>query len=87
MAARKTLKVAEVLQDANTFFEASSDDAIKERQGVAYFIEHLLHMTGNYKGFKYLNVNFDVDGEGTVHIPDETRRQYYYATNLTEKKG
>ncbi len=43
------------------------------RLGMANLLEAILHRTGNYRGFAYHDVDFDVD---PPHIPDETRRTY-----------
>ena len=44
------------------------------RRGMASVLELVLHETGNYKGFGYLDIDFTVD---PPHIPDESRRVYY----------
>ena len=44
------------------------------RMGAASVLEAVLHETGNYAGFGYLDVDHTVD---PPRIPDETRRAYY----------
>lgn len=81
MAKRKTIEVERVRELANKFLELSADIQSHERIGVAGMIENVLHETGNYKGFGY------IQGKGIIHDPvpggvnhvfvDETRRTYY----------
>lgn len=49
----KTLKIANLLDIANAFFENSADSARMERIAVQHFVENLLHQTGAYAGFGY----------------------------------
>jgi len=44
------------------------------RLGAASALEAVLHETGNYRGFGYLDVDHTV---APAKIPDETRRCYY----------
>ena len=66
MAARKTVDVAYMKEYANTFLMGEAVIAKEMRLGVAVMIEEILFQTGNYKGYKLL----DVGG-------DESRRCYY----------
>jgi len=52
--------------------ESGTDEA---RLAVAYVLESMLHETGNYRGFRYLEVTVDADGK--VQIGNETRREYF----------
>lgn len=52
--AKKTMNVAKMLYWAN--FQLARTDEIADqgyKQGVCDMIEHILHATGNYKGFGY----------------------------------
>jgi hypothetical protein len=55
MARRKTIEVAALIDKANHFFEHSDRERYAaERKGVATFLDSILHQTGNYAGFMYL---------------------------------
>lgn len=62
---RKTISVASLTELANEILANSSDNSKERRNGVIIFIEAVLHETGNYKGFNFIN-----DGD------DSTRVQY-----------
>jgi hypothetical protein len=71
--ARKTIQVAAVREKANHILAHSKDDMPLQRLGVAHMLEQILHMTDQYKGYTYL------DMDHTTYpptIPDETRRVY-----------
>lgn len=51
---RKTIHVSRIIEKANDFFENSHPDKTADRKAVAYFTADILHETGNYKGFNYL---------------------------------
>lgn len=92
MAKRKTFEVEKlkaIVNIANMSIYGSKD----QRDGANSLLEHVLHETGNYKGFKYLReedlptVDHDgkrikpgiiFDHENHNHVyPDESRRMYY----------
>lgn len=77
---RKSVQVAALVDEANRLLAivpregeqfGSKVDA-QFRQGVIAMLEHVLHETGNYRGFRYL------DGHEAVARDeyDETRRAY-----------
>ena len=53
MSKRKTVKVDELIDQANLMLRVSTCDP-EVRQGIINFLEHFLWETGNYKGFRYL---------------------------------
>lgn len=79
--ARKTVKVAELIDWANTYMKLSEQDDGEKRLGMAALVERTLHETGNYKGYNFHGLQVAAGGE--VSIPDETRRHYFKARNLT----
>lgn len=58
---RKTIKVSEVVEKANEMLEKSTCDSIG-RKMVALFVSDLLHATGNYDGFNYLESESNIHG-------------------------
>lgn len=72
---RKTIEVGKVLNIANHFLAAQNTTAA-EREGVCALLETVLHESGNYMGFRYLENVFnetDFQSDGT--------RRYYYPSN------
>lgn len=53
MAKRKTVRVEELVKEANMMLKHSTCSS-DVRQGVINFLESFLHDTGNYQGFRYL---------------------------------
>ena len=56
--ARKTIDVAQLRKQVNGLL-AESICSADARQGMINVLEHVLHDTGNYEGFQYLN-KYDV---------------------------
>jgi hypothetical protein len=54
---RKTTKVADVLKLVNDILKNSKDSLVPQREGQALVLEQILHSTGNYHGFRYLDAN------------------------------
>lgn len=78
--ARKTIEVGKILRMANHYLAAKNTTA-DEREGVASFIEAVLHESGNYHGFCYLPAK---------DYPDEvvysgTRRFYYPSPKIRDE--
>jgi hypothetical protein len=76
----KTIKVTVALDRANYFLENSPDEAAREREAVANFLETLLHSANAYAGFNYLpsaGVVRDLEEGYATSIADESRRKYY----------
>ena len=78
--ARKTIEVGKILRMANHYLAAKNTTA-DERDGVASFIEAVLHESGNYNGFCYLPAKdypTEVDGLGS-------RRFYYPSSKIRDE--
>lgn len=92
---RKTIPVVNVMWSINYFLKNSQPDQVAERKANAALLSMVLHQTGNYKGFRYM----ELSNAGTPQqsLGDESRRQYYvpaalgsdYATyaNAKEEEG
>ena len=58
---RKTCNVVEMIEYANMQLARTDEFATKDfKVGISVMIEHILHLTGNYSGFRFLN-NSDSD--------------------------
>jgi hypothetical protein len=78
MSSRKTVSVLSLLEQANKRLAVVSphdSDALGRayRHGICSFIERILHDSGNYAGFGYL------DSPYVAGVTDESRRSYYYS--------
>lgn len=90
---RKTVDIASLVDYVNGVLAAETDDSRSQdlRMGAILALEHALHSTGNYNGFRYLTnnelpdhiqpgVRYDANGilpyEERFHNTDDTRRQY-----------
>ena len=69
MMKRKTVDVAYLKAFANNMLEGADPLQKEVRLGVSVMLEEVLHRTGNYKGFRYVNL-----GEPNF---DSTRRMYF----------
>ena len=58
---RKTFKVAEFKEQVNEML-ATSTCSHEIREGMMTALEQVLHDTGNYYGFRYLDINQVPDG-------------------------
>lgn len=67
--ARKTIEVDVIRDLVNRYNERSKDEQWAERSAVNTLLEIVLHDTGNYRGYEYL----DADSEVAPH----SRRRYY----------
>lgn len=84
MRKRKTVAVTEAVAVANRMLANSTGTG---RQGIIVLIETLLHESGNYRGFRYLEAHEVPAGQlpGIIpgetnaenQYPDDTRRAYY----------
>lgn len=54
---RKTIEIKKLVEKANNFMLHSRDDQINERKALHHFVADILHDTGNYWGFNYLDSN------------------------------
>lgn len=87
--ARKTFNVDEFKELVNNTLATTVETEIQYRYGIIAALEHVLHETGNYKGFRYLSkreVPWGIPGinepiedlsyEDRFKNTDSTRRQY-----------
>jgi hypothetical protein len=75
--ARKTVEVEKIKNRVNRLIENTLDDPAADdtRMTLAILIEGILLDTGNYKGFRYLDIEFE-DGEVKTY-GNLTRRHYH----------
>jgi len=73
--ARKTISVEKVREMANAFL-ANENTTADEREGVCALVESVLLETGNYQGFRYLDLKMDEDGN--VECLGSGSRRYYF---------
>ena len=73
--ARKTIEVGTLLHRVN-YFLASENSTAEEREVMCTFIEGVLHDTGNYRGFRYLDTD-EIAGNGS-------RRFYFVSVKIDE---
>lgn len=79
---RKTVSVDEVRVRANAALAARDSftrdgiDTKSQRWGVIFMIESILHATGNYHGYQYLDSEFAAPGVFRNGY-DDTRRRYF----------
>ncbi len=80
--ARKTFDVQEFKARVNTILdpkrcpELSADNRVT----AASLLASVLHDTGNYRGFQFLDVTHVTDDDGLIVdsiIPDDSARRYY----------
>jgi hypothetical protein len=78
----KTVSVAEMLFTANYFMKHSKPEQVGERRGTAGLLESILHASGNYRGFGYL----ELKNAGTEQqtLGDESRVCYYVSRELQD---
>ena len=87
--ARKTFNVADFKELVNNILATTGEAEFQYRCGVIAALEHVLHETGNYRGFRYLykdeipthcrpgiNSPVDLTMEGRFTNTDSTRRYY-----------
>jgi hypothetical protein len=72
--ARKTIEVGPLLSRLN-YFLASDKSTADEREVMCQFVEGILHDTGNYRGYRYLDTS-EIDGNGT--------RRYYFVSGTID---
>ena len=84
MKPRKTTRIVSLIKYVNRRNEWSTCPS-DVRNGWNTLLEQILHSSGNYAGFRYLQVSEVPPGEqpgiqivdGVNTYPDESRRQYY----------
>jgi hypothetical protein len=77
--ARKTVNVGVILYRLNYFLKNAKGSA-DEREAMASFVEGILHDTGNYEGYRYLDGR---ESEGEVEGLG-TRRFYFISKKIIE---
>jgi hypothetical protein len=76
--ARKTIAVGTLLHRLN-YFLANDKGTADEREIMISFVEGILHDTGNYRGYRYIDgPDGEVDGLGS-------RRFYYVSSRIQEE--
>ena len=83
---RKTVEVGTLLHRVN-YFLASENSTAEEREVMCTFIEGVLHDTGNYEGYRYLDTD-EIAGNGTrrfYFVSDRIDEDYHAAAELVAK--
>lgn len=85
--ARTTIDVRQVLDMANCVF-ANPDNPVEAKQAIAFFLERILTETGNYRGFRYVNLTETrrPSAGGVWDEQDEWSRTYSYSRELQRKR-
>jgi hypothetical protein len=73
---KKTIKVEELKNQLNEML-AHSSTAPDFRLGLCAAVEVLLHSTGNYKGFKYIDFEPGSSDFTMKMVRDDSRRFYF----------
>jgi hypothetical protein len=73
--ARKTVEVGTLLHRVN-YFLANDRSTADEREVMCTFIEGVLHDTGNYRGYRYLDTD-QIEGNGS--------RRYYFVSGKIDE--
>ena len=84
--ARKTIEVGTLLHRVNYFLENDRGTA-EEREVMCTFIEGVLHDTGNYEGYRYLDTD-EIEGNGSrrfYFVSDRIDEDYAAAAELVAK--
>jgi len=77
--ARKTIEVGTLLHRVNYFLE-NDRGTPEEREVLCTFIEGVLHATGNYEGFRYLDAReYEGEAEGLG-----SRRFYFVSSKIID---
>lgn len=82
---KSTCEVGKLLWSANYFLKTSAPEKIAERKLYASIIGGILHATGNYQGFMYLEQSStrNLETNETVYaFGDETRVFYHIAAKI-----
>jgi hypothetical protein len=73
--ARKTIAVGTLLHRLN-YFLANDKGTADEREIMISFVEGILHDTGNYRGYRYLDTS-EIEGNGS--------RRYYFVSGKIQE--
>lgn len=71
---RKTIEVGTLLYRLN-YFLANKNTTAEEREVMCQFVEGVLHETGNYEGYRYLDTD-EIAGNGS--------RRYYFVSDALQ---
>lgn len=81
---RKTFNVADLKNTVNEFLAESAPELNGERVGATMMLTSVLHATGNYAGFRYLDANEITDPESLPGIRhDQPRHEWFTNTDPT----
>jgi hypothetical protein len=72
---RKTIAVEDLKEAINASLELSTCSP-PERRAMASVLEQVLHRTGNYRGFRYLESANGRREDGVWKCDDDSRRYY-----------
>jgi hypothetical protein len=80
--ARKTFEVETFKNHVNTILDPMRCPTLTadDRMMAAALLATVLHDTGNYKGFRFLDVEYVTDDDGMIVesiVADESARRYY----------
>jgi hypothetical protein len=75
---RKTIPVELVKDKANKFFVNSEDSLTETRRTLQLFVGDLLAAAGQYRGYKYLDVEESAPGKSIGRIYNEKKKGYDY---------
>jgi hypothetical protein len=79
---RKTFEVEPIKDWINKILDPKQCAALNadNRETAAAILSGILHDSGNYKGFRFLDVEYVTDDDGMIVetiVPDESARRYY----------
>ena len=85
--ARKTFNVAGFKELVNNTLATTGEGEMHYRYGIIDALEHVLHETGNYKGFRYLSKDEVPHGRPGINLPVEnhTMEERFNDTDLTRR--
>jgi len=84
--ARKTAEVGTLLHRLN-YFLANANTTAEEREVMCQFVEGILHDTGNYEGYRYLDTS-EIAGNGSrrfYFVSKKIQPDYDAAQKLIQK--
>jgi hypothetical protein len=84
--ARKTAEVGTLLHRLN-YFLANENTTAEEREVMCQFVEGILHDTGNYEGYRYLDTT-EIAGNGSrrfYFVSKKIQPDYAAAEELIQK--
>jgi hypothetical protein len=84
--ARKTTEVGTLLHRLN-YFLANENTTAEEREVMCQFVEGILHDTGNYEGYRYLDTD-EIKGNGSrrfYFVSKKIQTDYAAAEELIQK--